>query len=199
MVTNAEYASVYFQFQSTFLPTSAGVLLDFPEGPLMLHPPQARTSHPPMNFPVETLSTRPAGSDSNSHEQTTENAVSHESARILCIGDDPILLYSRRLVLERDGYLVAILRSDGLIDEEQLRGFDLIMLCHSIPDRIAGHILEVLWRVTPETPVLLVSRLDLYAPVGPHHVAVSSHPEAMLGVVAQQLALHKNAGASRQS
>ena len=119
--------------------------------------------------------------------------------RILSIGDDPVLLYSRRLVLERDGYLVATLRSDAVMDEEQLRGFDLIMLCHSIPDKVASRILDVLWRVTPETPVLLVSRLDLYAPAGPHHIAVPSNPAAMLGIVAQQLALHKNAGAHRHT
>lgn len=160
----------------------------------MLYLPQVRSSHLPMNFPVETLSTRPPASDTRSLEQTSESSVSHDRPRILSIGDDPVLLYSRRLVLERDGYLVATLRSDALMDEEQLRGFDLIILCHTIPDKVAGHILEVLWRVTPQTPVLLVSRLDLYAPAGPHHIAVSSYPAAMLGVVAQQLALHKNAG-----
>jgi hypothetical protein len=164
----------------------------------MFYLPQIRTSHPPIDFPIETLSTRPAESDSDSREQTSPGDVSHDRARILSVGDDPVLLHSRRLVLERDGYLVATLRSDALMDEEQLRGFDLIVLCHSIPDKLAGHILEILWRVTPQTPVLLVSRLDLYAPAGPHHIAVSPHPAAMLGVIAQQLALHKNAGAHQQ-
>ncbi|HEX5284599.1 MAG TPA: response regulator [Bryocella sp.] len=165
----------------------------------MLHLLHVRNSPTTMDFPVETLSADPVDFDNNSRHQPSESPLSRDSARILAIGDDPVLLYSRRLVLERDGYLVAASRSDAIADEEQLRGFDLIMLCHSIPDKVAGHILEVLWRVTPETPVLLVSRLDLYAPAGLHHIAVSSHPADMLDVVAQQLALHKNAGASRQS
>ena len=165
----------------------------------MLHLPHARNSHLPMNFPVETLSATPLDFDDNFPDQTGDRPRSHDRARILAIGDDTVLLYSRRLVLERDGYLVATLRSDALADEEQLRGFDLILLCHSIPDKVAGHIQDVLRRVTPETPVLLVSRLDLYAPAGPHHLAVSSYPADMLGAVAQQLALHKNVTARRHS
>lgn len=167
----------------------------------MMPHPHARSSHPPMNFPVEALSTRPAASQNNSRERTGEGAPSRDRARILAIGDDPLLLYSRRLVLERHGYLVATLRSAALADlaDEQFRSFDLIVLCHSIPDKVARHILEVLWRVTPETPVLLVSRFDLYAPPGPHHIGVSPHPEAFLDVVAQQLAAHNKLGAAQQS
>ncbi|HEV2576769.1 MAG TPA: response regulator [Acidobacteriaceae bacterium] len=152
-----------------------------------------------MNFPVESLSTGPATSDNSAREQTGQATPSRDRSKILCIGDDPLLLFSRRLVLERNGYLVVTLRSDELPDEEQLRSFDLIVLCHSIPDKVAGHILEVLWRVTPETPVLLVSRFDLYAPAGPHHIGVPPHPEALLGTVAEQLAAHNKSGTRQQS
>lgn len=165
----------------------------------MLSLPQLRDSHSTIKFPVETFSTWPTEPDNNSREQTSDSAVSHDRARILSIGDDPVLLHSRRLVLERDGYLVATLRSDAIIDDEQLRGFDLVMLCHSIPDKVASHILEVLWRVTPQTPVVIVSRLDVLASAGPHHTAVSSYPAAMLSAVAQQLAMHKNSGVQRRS
>ena len=165
----------------------------------MLHLPQGRNSHVPMNFPVETLSIRPPDSDGDSRENTGESALSQDRPRILSIGDDPVLLYSRRLVLERDGYLVATLRSNALLDEAQLRGFDLVLLCHSIPDRVVGHILEILCRVTPRTPVLLVSRLDVCASPGAHHIAVPPHPVVLLDVVAQQLAIHKGALVQRQS
>ncbi len=164
----------------------------------MFHLPQVRTPHPPLNLPVNPPSAWPPEPDDSSREQTSESAVSRGRARILSIGDDPLLLYSRRLVLERDGYLVATLRSDALVDEAQLRGFDLVLLCHSIPETVASHILEILWRVTPQTPVLLVSRLDVYATAGPHHIAVSANPAAMLGVVAQQLATHKDSDSEVQ-
>ncbi|HZQ44874.1 MAG TPA: response regulator [Acidobacteriaceae bacterium] len=164
----------------------------------MSYLPQVRNAHATINFPVDALSAWPAEPESKPREQTSKSAVSPDRSRILSIGDDPLLLHSRRLVLERDGYLVAILRSEAIMDDAQLRGFDLVMLCHSIPDKVASHILEVLWRVTPQTPVLLVSRLDVFAAAGPHHTAVSADPAAMLEAVAQQLAIHKNAAVQRQ-
>lgn len=115
----------------------------------------------------------------------------HDRARILSIGDDPTLLYSRRLVLEKNGYFVASLKSEAIVDEAQLRGFDLVVLCHSVPGSAANRILEILWRLTPQTPVLLVSRLDKPAYDGLHNIAVSAHPVAILSAVAQQLAIHQ--------
>lgn len=164
----------------------------------MSYVPQVRNPHPTINFPVDALSAWPAEPESKPREQTSKSAVSHGRSSILSIGDDPLLLHSRRLVLERGGYLVATLRSEAIMDDAQLRGFDLVMLCHSIPDIVASHILEVLWRVTPQTPVLLVSRLDVFAAAGPHHTAVSADPAGMLEAVAQELAIHKNSAVERQ-
>ena len=117
-----------------------------------------------------------------------ESSVGYGRAKILSIGDDPLLLYSRRLVLESEGYFVASLRSDAIIEAEKLRGFDLVVLCHSIPEEMANHILDALWRLAPNTPVLLVTRFDRAGYTSTHYVPVSANPAAMLTVVAQQLA-----------
>jgi CheY-like chemotaxis protein len=142
------------------------------------------------NLPAEMLSRLLPDADA-SRERLGESSVARNRARILLIGDDPILQYSRRLILERDGYIVASLRSNAVQEESQLGGFDLVILCHSVPDQVAGHILEVLWRITPQTPVLLVSRLDKPISASPHQIVVAAHPVAILGAVALQLAIHE--------
>lgn len=160
----------------------------------MLLLPQPRMANLPVSFPVQTFSAWLPEPEGVSRERISARALMHDRPRILSIGDDPILLYSRRLVLERDGYLVASLRSDAVIEDAQLRGFDLVMLCHSVPDNVANRILEVLWRLTPQTPVLLVSGPDRPFGSGPHQITVPAHPVALLDAVAQQIAIHRNPG-----
>lgn len=157
----------------------------------MLRLPHLRVPHLRVSFPVHTFSACSPDPEAISRDRIRESALTQDRARILCIGDDPALLYSRRLVLERDGYLVASLRSEAVIDDAQLRGFDLVMLCHSIPDKVATHILEIVWRLAPETPVLLVSGPDSPSCSGPHQVTVPANPVALLDAVAEQLAIHR--------
>ena len=111
--------------------------------------------------------------------------------KILLIGDDPILLYSRRLVFENEGYVVASLKSDTLIHEDELRTFDVIVLCHSIPDQVMTHILEMLWRSAPDTPVLWIARFDRPIGASKQYTEVAANPAALLASVSQQLANHQ--------
>ena len=165
----------------------------------MLLLPHVCMPHLPGHLPVETFSVWFLERDGGLQEQISRAATRNNRARILSIGDDPILLYSRRLVLERDGYFVACLRSDAVIEDARLLDFDLVMLCHSVPEAVASHIEEVLWRLAPQIPVLLVSRQDRPVPSGPHEVAVSAHPVALLNAVAQQLAIQRHSGIRSQT
>ena len=165
----------------------------------MLLLPQVCLPRLPGNLPVDRFSALFPERDGSLQEQIGRTTTRQDRARILAIGNDAILQYSRRLVLEREGYVVACLRSDSVIEDAQLRGFDLVMLCHSVPESVANHIVEVLWRLAPQTPVLIVSRQDRPAPAGPREIAVSAHPVALLNAVAHQLTIHKHSGNRPQS
>lgn len=117
-----------------------------------------------------------------------ERSVGRARAKVLSIGNDPVLMYSRRLVFESDGYEVASLRSDAVLHDEQLQGFDLVVLCHSIPDKVAGHLLSALGRSAPFTPVLLITSFDNPGLPNPHCRAVCPDPATMLATAAQQMA-----------
>jgi hypothetical protein len=68
-------------------------------------------------------------------DEAADRSLNHTQARILSIGDDSILLYSRRLILETAGYSVECARGNiATIEEALLRRFDLVLLCHSIPE-----------------------------------------------------------------
>jgi CheY-like chemotaxis protein len=156
----------------------------------MLTLPQSCT---PNGYPLQTLSAdfTPKREDQR-QTQVSEPAVRQQSARILSIGNDPILLYSRRLVLETAGYIVDSMTAHAPVAEAQLSGFDLVIICHSVPDEIMGQIVATISRVNPQTPVLLVARLENLEHVSPLRELVSPRPAAILQAVARQLAVHRH-------
>ena len=154
----------------------------------MLTLPQSCTP----KYPVKTLPAQFTRKDEGQpREQVSEPVLRQQPARILSIGNDPILLYSRRLILETAGYLVDCMTAHAAITEAQLSGFDLVIICHSVPDEITAHIIETISRVNPRTPVLLVARLDNVEHISPLRELVSSRPAAILQAVARQLATYR--------
>ncbi len=150
--------------------------------------PQFRNSGPAR---VEAFPSRFDRGDINARDESTERTLTHRRARILSIGDDSILLYSRRLILETAGYSVESARGDVAAVEEPLsRRFDLILLCHSIPDEVVGHIAEASTRISPQTLLLQITPLDNAVANGAHPALVSADPAALLSAVASQLADH---------
>jgi CheY-like chemotaxis protein len=127
--------------------------------------------------------------DVNPRDKAKERALVHRQARILSIGDDSVLLYSRRLVLETAGYAVESAR--GILPHiEQIlqRRFDLILLCHSVGEEVIDRIVEVSSRIAPQTPLLQITPLDNPFRNQAHPPLVSADPAGLLNAIAGQLA-----------
>ena len=112
-------------------------------------------------------------------------------SRILSVGDDRLLLYSRRLILETAGYAVESVRGDVVIEEALLRRFDLVLLCHTIDEEVVGHIVEASARIAPQTSLLQISPLDNPFRNRANPALVSADPAALLTAVAGQLVTQK--------
>jgi len=127
-----------------------------------------------------------------------ELPLTHRRPRILSVGDDSILLYSRRLILETAGYAVESARGNlATVEQALLRDFDLILLCHSITEDAVHHIVEASTRIAPQTPLLQISPLDNPFKNPAHPALVSADPAALLCAVAGQLANHAEHYADR--
>jgi hypothetical protein len=154
----------------------------------MLSLPQIRNAG---SATIEAFAARLDGDHVSPRGQVAERALTHRQARILSIGDDLILLYSRRLILETAGYTVESSRVDpASIDQTLLRGFDLVLLCHSITEEVVSHIVEASMRIAPQTLLLQISPLDNPFGNQAHPVLVSADPAALLSAIAGQLANH---------
>jgi hypothetical protein len=154
----------------------------------MLNQPRLRNSGPAT---VEAFPSRFDRDDVSPRDEVAERVLGQRQARILSIGDDSILLYSRRLILEMAGYSVESAIGDiATIEQILLRRFDLVLLCHSLAEDVVGNIVEASARIAPQTPLLRISPLD--SPFGnAHPTLVSADPEALLCAVAGQLASHR--------
>lgn len=92
------------------------------------------------------------------------------SARILCIDDEELGLQVRKLLLESQGFEVAI-ATDGRtgLDLFHTREFDLVVLDHSMPGMNGGEVALELRRLNPATPIILLSA---YVTLPEKHVAL---------------------------
>lgn len=152
----------------------------------MLNLPQIRNS---ALVTVDATAARVDADDRNPRGQNAERTVTHRQARILSIGDDSILLYSRRLILETAGYAVESARAEqAAIERILLRRFDLVLLCHSITEEVVKYIVEASMRIAPQTPLLQISPLDNPFRTQAHPALVSADPAALLSAIAGQLA-----------
>jgi len=140
---------------------------------------------------AEVLTSPPNRESPGQRDEAADRSLNQTQARILSIGDDPILLYSRRLILETAGYSVESAKGNiATIEKELLRKFDLILLCHSITDEVVHRIVEASTRIAPQTPLLQISPLDNPFRNQAHPALVSADPVALLGAIAGQLENH---------
>jgi DNA-binding response OmpR family regulator len=80
---------------------------------------------------------------------------------ILSAGRDTELLKQRNAALAAEGYHVASASGSYEIVEKMLNGdFDLVLLCHSIPDDDRRRLARIINSYTPSTPVILISDDD---------------------------------------
>ena len=76
---------------------------------------------------------------------------------ILLIGEDDFLLETRAAVLRPTAAEVVCTNVSSAIPLLEHRAFDLVILCHSIPDHLCQTLTEVIRQNWPSTRILLVS------------------------------------------
>jgi CheY-like chemotaxis protein len=115
------------------------------------------------------------------------NAVRPE---ILCIGRDPVLNRTRRMVLHRC-FVVAIAASRAeAVAQLAARSFDLVLLCYSLSDEDCQSLLKDVQTAQPNAKILALSsghmRLTLALP---HEEFASEGPEDLLRKIAAMTGL----------
>lgn len=108
-------------------------------------------------------------------------------AQILLVGDDAVLQYSRRKILESAGYAVGSVKSDLVVEEMFLCGMQLVLLCHTIPEAVTAHLVSAFARLAPQIPVVRISFLTDELTDGGTPGSVPARPTALLLAVATML------------
>ena len=103
--------------------------------------------------------------------------------RILCIGEDALLLRSRELLLKAAGYEVVIAHSNALVGEGLIRECDLALLCHSIGSERMRRLTKTLQEIHPALHSLVVADLGGGCPKGLS--STSPDPHVLLENVAR--------------
>ena len=85
-------------------------------------------------------------------------------ARILLVGEDSSLLATRAEVLKRTGANITCVSTHQAKPLLESESFDIIVLCHSLPETVSSELVEVVNRGWPEMKILLV-----VSPVGLEH------------------------------
>lgn len=77
---------------------------------------------------------------------------------ILSAGRDPDLLKARNAALQAQGYRVAAaFDSDEVVDKLLNGDFDLVLLCHTMPDEDRRRLARIIGSYSPSTPVVFIS------------------------------------------
>jgi len=92
------------------------------------------------------------------------------SGKILCIDDEEMGLLVRKLILESEGFEVAI-AADGksglrLFNDGR---FDLVILDHSMPGMNGGEVAQQMRQRSPHVPIILLSA---YVTLPEEHVSI---------------------------
>ena len=100
--------------------------------------------------------------------------------RILSLGDDEALLSTRHMVLESAGYCVRSITTWGIIEEDEVRGIDLALICHSVERDRATAIARSLKGINPRISIRQLSNgwvgridnVEQIVPDGPRQLLV---------------------------
>jgi DNA-binding response OmpR family regulator len=80
---------------------------------------------------------------------------------VLMVGRDRVLVETRSQVLRTSGYVVVPAFTLGQAMDEFLQGdFDLVLLCHSIPENARERLVDVLRKHTSRTPIVSVASFE---------------------------------------
>jgi CheY-like chemotaxis protein len=118
--------------------------------------------------------------------------------RILSISDDPMVRSTRELVLRRDGYEIVSIGSTELLNVQEIRSFDVAVICHSVSAERAIGVVDRLRRYKPEIRVLRVNprvrRVDAFYEADSE---VLGGPAALLKAVKELLNKNAETGARK--
>jgi DNA-binding response OmpR family regulator len=107
-------------------------------------------------------------------------------ARILSVSYDELLLRTRHLILEREGYdVVSSLSFDDSVEHCKRNDFDLLILGHSIQHSDKQQLVETFRHECP-APIISLRRLD-EPPVSGADYCIDPDPPELLKVVATVL------------
>ena len=101
-------------------------------------------------------------------------------ARILLIGDDESLLATRAEVLKRTGAYIACAsakQAKPLLEREL---FDVLVLCHSLSERISGDLCDFAHRRWPEIKILVVSAVGVEYPMAGTDLTSRAEPGRLI-------------------
>ena len=108
--------------------------------------------------------------------------------RVLSISDDPTVRLTRELVLRRNGYEILSVSSNDLLGVAQIRSFDVVVMCYSVPQARAMAVADRLRRYKPDVRLLRVnSRIAKVESCYDADSDVLSGPENLLKAVKRLL------------
>jgi len=91
-------------------------------------------------------------------------------AKILCIDDEEIGLLVRKLILESEGFEVAVaMDGKGGLQLFNDGKFDLVLLDHSMPGMNGGEVAQQMRLQSPQVPIILLSA---YVTLPEEHVSI---------------------------
>jgi DNA-binding response OmpR family regulator len=85
---------------------------------------------------------------------------SNQSARILCLDDDPLSLATRKALLELAGHgVIGISSAEEALQLFSSEHVDLVITDHLLSGTLGTHVAESMKRLKPEVPILIISGL----------------------------------------
>lgn len=108
--------------------------------------------------------------------------------KILCIDDEELGLFVRKMMLESEGFEVTVAR-DGKSGLELFgqKPFDLVLLDYSMPGMNGGEVAETMRRLRPQTPIILLSAYltlpEEHIDLADAHITKGESTEALLALV----------------
>jgi hypothetical protein len=82
--------------------------------------------------------------------------MEYRRPRLLCYGHDDMLLFTRKCILERD-FSAEICSGLTWLEEMLAQGpVDIVVVCHSVPDRECDRVIELSRAAWPEVKILVL-------------------------------------------
>ena len=100
--------------------------------------------------------------------------------RILSVGDDDGLRFSRQLLLSNDGYETESVTSGMPLSASIVRTFDIAIICRSVERERALALAELLRQWNPEIRILMMSQQEELQHESVTGMEIAPGPEALL-------------------